>query len=524
MLRRLETAFRAFRRSWSTYSGGRWAVDEDDTNWLSSETSSGVKIGRRKAYSVSHWYRALSIISSTCAKTAIDVLDTAAGGRSRDTTHPVALLLSGAGKPNADTLKYHFVQTLTAHAVGHGGGFAYIFRDKRGRPTELLQLVPDRTFPVRENGVVKYVTTVDGEQRKLLAENVLHVHGMGWDGLTGYSVLTLAADALGSAIAKEQFGSRFFKNSATPSVVISTTKKLTDAAFKNLERSWVSMRSGLEHAHKPVILEEGSTLTPFSVNADDSQLIQAMERDPVLIANFTGVPPHMLGVKGYNSYNSLEIMSQELLDYCIDPWLHSWEGELEEKCLTEREKSDGSRQIRYRRRELIRVDFAKRYAAHRTALGGHPFRSVNEVRADEGEESVTAYDFIPSPLNMTGNPNNPNVDPATGLPVPDALSDRAALRSLIDQTTRRMVGRLVTQLERKKSGADEAAVLSENRSVMEAAFAPLCGLARAKHKASDIVSELCRSAIAAQKDGSMTTWSESTPARVVDTLCPEKTA
>jgi HK97 family phage portal protein len=524
---------RTFRRL--TRRSREWGEGDDDWT-MDLGTPSGVKLTRKKAYSVSSWYRAIQILSSTVAKTPIECLDIAGGKNLADPLHRVSLLLSGHGKPNDETLRYHFVQTLTAHAAGHGGGYAYIYRDRHGQPEELLQLRPDRTYPMRVNGKLMFFTTIGGdygdagtETLKLLAENVLHIHGLGWDGLTGYSLIQLASRALGSAVAKEEFGSRFFKNSATPSVAIKVPKKLSPAAYKNLQTSWVKLRTGLDNAHKPVILEEGAELDPFSHSAGDAQLVQAMEMDPVLVSNFTGVPPHLLGVKGYNSYNSLEIQSQDLLDYAIDPLFVPWEQEMAEKLLREREKSSGSRVVQFKRSKLVRVDFTKRYSGYRTALGGFPFRTPNEVRVEEGEQPIDGYDFIPVPLNMTsttdtppaadGGPTNPDGSPATNPdgtpPTAKQNSDAAAkaLRSLVELTAKRMVNRLHAAAVRKSS-IDE----SEHRDVILESFAPLLVLARSTHTAEAISTEMFRSLNSAIAEKQLDQWRDLTAQSLVKSI------
>ncbi len=519
-------------RSWGsgllrqlTKRGRQWGEADDDEFDLSFGTSSGVRLTRKKAYSVSSWFRAINLLSSTVAKTPIDVLNVEGGKNDPDPLHAVSLLLSGHGQPNDETLRYHFVQTLTAHAAAHGGGYAYIYRDKRGQPTELLQLRPDRTYAVRENGRLMFVTTVGGdygtsgsETLKLLGENVLHIHGLGFDGLSGYSLMQLASRALGSAIAKEEFGSRFFKNSATPSVAIKVPKKLTPKAFKHLQNSWVKLRTGLENAHKPVILEDGAELEAFSHSAGDAQLIQAMEQDPVLVSNFTGVPPHLLGVKGYNSYNSLEIQSQDLLDYAVDPLFVPWEQELCSKCLREDEKRAYTRKVEFRRRELVRVDFAKRYSGYRTALGGHPFRTPNEVRKDEGERPVEGYDFIPVPLNMSSTPDGNDEKSANpdGTPKEPSDSERKALRSLAESTIRRMCGRLHGSASRKGEFLE-----SDHRGVLQEAFEPLCILARCdgrKVTGQSISTEMLRSVGVARQENQLDQWQDTTPERLLEVL------
>lgn len=488
------------------------SIDGFGDDWLQA-TDSGEYIGRGSAYSYGAWFRAIQLVSSCVAKTNLKLWQRDNKGKwTPAQSHFAYKLLCGHGKPNDETLKYHFFQTLTAHAMGHGGGFAYIERNSLGQAVELLQLRPDRTFPIRENGRLMFVTSIGGdygsagaESRKLLAENVLHIHGLGWDGLTGYSVLELAARSIGAAIAKERFGARFFRNSATPGIVIKTPRKLSDHAMKHLKDSWESLRTGIDKAHKPIILEDEASAEAFTHNATDSQLLEAVQWDPVVIANFTGVPPFLLGVKGYQSNSTLETQSQNLLDFTIDPWFVPWEQELNDKLLRESEKAAESHQFEFERNDLIRVDSEKRAANHRSALGGYPWKKVSEVREDEGLDQEDDTDFIPSPLNMGGgggaagaaasgdnagelaselaaiksqlaelqqNSQQPS-PPLTMKQRADA--QRSAVRQLWIDTAGRMARRLITARSRN-AALTHTSMMAEHGDVLRSAFTPLCEL------------------------------------------------
>jgi HK97 family phage portal protein len=434
-------------------------VDADDggDNWF-RETDSGEVVGRHNAYTYAPWFRAINLVSSTVAKTSLCLWEQKAGKWVKAQNHFAYKLLCGHGKPNDETLRYHFMQTLTAHAMGHGGGFGYIYRDGVARANEILQLRPDRTFPVRENGRLMFVTCIGGDYGaagteivKLLAENVIHIHGLGWDGLTGYSIMELAARNLGSAIAKERFGAKFFKNSATPGVIIKTPRKLSDTAMKHLKDSWQSLRTGLEECHKPIILEDEASAEAFTHTAADSQLLESVQWDPVTISNFTGVPPHMLGVRGYNSNSTLETQSQNLIDFTIDPWFVPWEQECNDKLLRESEKSAESHYFEFERKDLIRVDSEKRASIYRAGLGGHPWMKVSEVREDEGLDDEEDTDFIPSPLNMTGGAAGDagSSDAGSGDPAGGDTEDPAELKKQIED--------LKSQLEQKSRKPRRAA-------------------------------------------------------------------
>ena len=527
MISSLRSAYNVVRRSITSYRRGRWEAT-DDGEWLESKTSSGVPINRTTAYTSSYWWRAVNLISSTVAKTPLQLHDCRGNGRKPATREPGYKLLCGNGKPNEMTLKYHFKQTLTAHALGHGGGFAYIYRDEAGRSTELLQLRPDRTHLVKENGQYLFVTCIGGdygdtnsEVIKMLPENVLHIHGLGWDGLTGYSLQEYAANTIGGALAKEHYGNSFFANSASPSVVVKTSKKMSDKAYNRLRKSWQELRTGLTHAHKPIILEDNEDVIPLSTNANDAQLVEAMERDPILIANFTSIPPYKLGVKGFNSYNSLEISSQDFLDDAIDPWFVPWEEELNDKLLTERQKASESHCFEFQRKKLVRIDHAKRMAGHRTALGGHPWAEVNEIRIDEGEDRKDGFDFIPRPLNMTGGPGAPAGDGGGDGKTSD--DERAgtlplgALRTLWRDTAARMARRIQGAVQRQ-SAVDENGLKADHGAVLRAAFGPLLELTGSEHAADDISAEMFRSVLAA---GDSKTWVDDVVPLILGEILPD---
>jgi HK97 family phage portal protein len=530
---------------------GYMPVDADDggDSWF-RETDSGEVVGRHNAYTYAPWFRAINLVSSTVAKTSLCLWEQKGGKWAKAKDHFAYKLLCGHGKPNDETLKYHFMQTLTAHAMGHGGGFAYIYRNGVAKATELLQLRPDRTFAVRENGRLMFVTSIGGDYGstgseivKMLAENVLHIHGLGWDGLTGYSVMELAARNLGSAIAKEKFGARFFRNSATPGVIIKTPRKLSDTAMKHLKESWQSLRTGLDECHKPIILEDEASAEAFTHTAADSQLLESVQWDPVTIANFTGVPPHMLGVRGYNSNSTLETQSQNLIDFTIDPWFIPWEEECNDKLLRESEKNAESHYFEFERKDLIRVDSEKRASTNRSALGGHPWKKISEVREEEGLDEEDETDFIPSPLNMQGGaaPDAGSGDDGSGdteseisnlksqieelkgqleqksrKPKRKAESGKPELRSSENQkpktengealrqlwtdTTGRMARRLATAKARNTT-ADKSTLLKEHGDTLRSAFGPLCSLSGKGdiYEPGKITERLCE-AIAAGTD------------------------
>ena len=176
----------------------------DPAAWLfeqfgATQSAAGVNVNRKTALTHDAVFRAVDLISGSVAKLPfITYKRTDDEGRGRAIDHPAYNLLKY--KPNDDMTSLIFRQTLQSHVLLTGNGYAHIKRNGAGRPLSLWPLNPDDTDAVRMNGVLWYVTKVDNEDVFIEASNMLHLRGLGFDGLTGYSVISFAADVVGLGI------------------------------------------------------------------------------------------------------------------------------------------------------------------------------------------------------------------------------------------------------------------------------------------------------------------------------------
>ncbi|MCC7423778.1 MAG: phage portal protein [Planctomycetaceae bacterium] len=472
----------------------------------STKSASGVRINRKTVLKHSAVYRGVKLIATSVAKLRLNVRigDT----KEVDRKHPAYRLLRR--KANPEMSAFNFKRLLTAHAILQGNGFAYIFRRGDGTPLELRPLAPDRTYPFREGGQLRYLTTLGGtledggEPVELDPDDVIHIQGLGWDGLNGYSLFELGNDELGLAIAGVKYGAKYFKNAAAPSVVIQFPGKLSDKAFKRLQASWQTMKAGLDNAHKPAIIDENGKVSPFAIKPADAQLIESRKLDLVSIANWLDLPVHKVGGEGRTAYGSLEQENQAFLDESLDGWLCNWESETGEKLLTEEEQETESRYIEFNRQQLVQANITQRYAAYRTALGGQPFMSANEARARENMPPVPGGDEILKPLNMGkgGQDNEPKPDPPANdgqqtddeKPADEAQRAlRAAHRQVLRDATRRMCRRLGTQMVRAATAGRLLAWMEEFRDehgeVVREALGPAEAICRIVEEDAPVVEE-----------------------------------
>lgn len=373
----------------------------------SSKSASGVRVNRETALCYSPFWRAVNLVSRDVAKLPLYIYRRNGAGKERATDHPSYKLLRW--KPNAEMTAFVFKQTITSHVLMYGNGYAYIMRNGAGDGEELMPLSPESTYPIRANGVLFYVTefTFNGrrETRKLPASDVLHIKGLGFDGLQGYSVITKMKEALGLGYGAHQYGTRYFKNNARPGVIIEHPKSLTLQAAQRLRESWNSMHQGIENAHKVAVLEEGAKVSLFGANARDAMLTDVMKFGLVDVANFFHLPVHKVGGEGRTAFASLEQENQSYLDDALDPWLVNWEEECRDKLLREREKDTDSHAVEFMRQALIRADMAARGSFYQTAVQTG-WMSRDEVRARENDNPIPDGEgskfFIPLNMKLTG--------------------------------------------------------------------------------------------------------------------------
>ena len=284
-------------------------------------------------------------------------------------------------------------QTLTAHAMLKGNGYAYIVQDADGRPLDLWILPPDDTLAVRETdketgrSQVYYLTKIGGKDYILPSHKILHIKGLGGDGLSGYSVVTyFASDGL-LTTAMRDYSKAFFQNGAWGGVVIEFPGTLTDDQFEQFKAKWNSAHAGPEKAFSPVLLEFGMKVgTCPTVTARDAQLLEARAFQLRDIANWFGVPPHKLGDNSRTAYNSIEAENSAFLSEGLDIWLVRWENECRAKMLTEEDKRNDSKVFEFQRAALLRTALTERGNYYSQAV--NRWMTLNEIRAAENLPAV----------------------------------------------------------------------------------------------------------------------------------------
>ena len=186
--------------------------------------------------------------------------------------------------------------------------------------------------------------------------DVLHVPGLGFDGLVGYSPIAMAKNAIGLAIATEEYGSKFFANGAAPSGVLEHPGTIKDPS--RIRDSWNATFGGSGNANKIAVLEEGMKYTAISISPEQAQFLETRKFQINEIARIFRVPPHMVGDLEKSSFSNIEQQSLEFVKYTLDPWVVRWEQSLSRALFTEDEKKTYF--FRFNVEGLLRGDYQSR--------------------------------------------------------------------------------------------------------------------------------------------------------------------
>jgi len=225
------------------------------------------------------------------------------------------------------------------HLLLWGNAYAQIIRDGRGKVIALYPLMPDKmTLDRTEKGEIYYLYNKDGMIYPLRNDEVLHIPGLGFDGLVGYSPIAMAKNAIGMAIATEEYGAKFFANGANPGGVLEHPGVVKDPA--RIRESWNAVYQGSGNAHRVAVLEEGMKFQSIGIPPEQAQFLETRKFQLNEIARIFRIPPHMVGDLEKSSFSNIEQQSLEFVMYTLDPWVIRWEQAIQRALFSTTEKEE----------------------------------------------------------------------------------------------------------------------------------------------------------------------------------------
>ena len=371
----------------------------DPANWLfgafgAQPTAADIIVTEKNATQITAYWAAIGTIADTLAELPIKLIQMKRNGQSKQVkSHPALPLLTLAPNPmmNAVVSK----STTQAHALSWGNGYNWIRRNAMGEPLELWPLLPVDTKPVVENKTLYFDALLDIGNTRLPATDVIHVPALSRNGIVGMSIIAEQREMLGSIIATQRFGAKFFANGAKAGGLISYPGKLRDP---EKVRKSIEAVAGGENVHGLLVLSEGPKYEQFSIPPDDAQFLQTREFGVDEIGRMFRLPLHFLNKMGQATFNNLEQMGAHFAQYTMMPWLVRWEQELTRKLLTPEEIKRGLR-FKFNLAALLRGDMKTRSEVYAKGIQ-FGWVTRNEVRGWEDLNPLDGLDDPLVPLNL----------------------------------------------------------------------------------------------------------------------------
>lgn len=358
-------------------------------------STAGKNVTERSSMQMTAVYSCVRVLAEAVAGLPLHLYKyTDSGGKDKALEHPLYFLLHD--EPNPEMTSFVFRETLMTHLLLWGNAYAQLIRNGRGEVVGIYPLMPNRVSVNRDdkgNIYYKYLRGLeDAHLNKeneviLLHSEVLHIPGLGFDGLVGYSPIAMAKNAIGMAIACEEYGAKFFANGATPGGILEHPGVVKDP--ERVRASWNSAFGGSANANKVAVLEEGMKYTPISISPNEAQFLETRKFQINEIARIFRVPPHMVGDLEKSSFSNIEQQSLEFVKYTLEPWLIRWEQSLVRSLILPGDK--GKYFIKFNVDGLLRGDYESRMNGYATARQ-NGWMSANDIRALENLDQISEED------------------------------------------------------------------------------------------------------------------------------------
>ena len=358
-------------------------------------TTSGKAVTERSAMQMTVVYSCVRILSEAVAGLPLHLYKyTDSGGKAMALDHSLYRLLHD--EPNPEMSSFVFRETLMTHLLLWGNAYAQIIRNGKNEIVALYPLMPNKMSVDRDENGRLYYTYYRGSDEAiknkefavtLQPSDVLHIPGLGFDGLVGYSPIAMAKNAIGMAIACEEYGAKFFANGAAPGGVLEHPGTIKDP--QRVRESWQSTFGGSGNANKIAVLEEGMKYTPIGISPEQAQFLETRKFQINEIARIFRVPPHMVGDLEKSSFSNIEQQSLEFVKYTLDPWVIRWEQSIQRSLLNSEEKKKYF--AKFNVEGLLRGDYQSRMNGY--AIGRqNGWMSANDIRELENLDRIPAED------------------------------------------------------------------------------------------------------------------------------------
>lgn len=351
-------------------------------------SSAGKNVNERSAMQMTAVYACVRILAESVASLPLHLYSSNEDeNKEKAKEHPLYFILHD--EPNPEMTSFIFRETLMTHLLLWGNAYAQIIRNGKGEVISIYPLMPNKMKVKRDSQSKEIIYEYYHEDGKveLTDFDVLHIPGLGFDGLMGYSPIAMAKNAIGVALATEEYGAKFFANGAQPGGVLEHPGIIKDP--ERVRNSWSQSFGGSSNSNKIAVLEEGMKYTPISISPEQAQFLETRKFQINEIARIFRVPPHMVGDLEKSSFSNIEQQSLEFVKYTLDPWVLRWEQAMNRALIPKKNKQIYF--ISFNVDGLLRGDYESRMNGYATARQ-NGWMSANDIRTLENLDLISKED------------------------------------------------------------------------------------------------------------------------------------
>lgn len=328
------------------------------------------QVTQRDALGVGAVYACVNKIAGTIASLPFNVYRVTGDRREIDRTHPAFKLLGE--EPQPQQTAFQFLETIIAHTLIYGKGYAIIQRDRAAVPVSLSIVHPDDVEAYTDENGVHFAVREFGfvDLADMFCLSCLH----------GLSPVRLHADSLGTLRNAESFAGDFFANGGQMTGILTSDTPIKAEQAAEIVKQW---RGGEQGGTK--ILPFGLNYQRISLRPDEAQYIESRKFGVIEVARIFNVPPIMIQAEEAASYQGSAAYDLFFSKHTIAPWIAKIEQEIRLKLFAPSERANFN--ASFDLRGLMRGDLASRSAYYAQMLTAGVL-NIDEVRREENRDPV----------------------------------------------------------------------------------------------------------------------------------------
>jgi len=403
------------------------------TGGRSAASKSGITITETNSLQASAVYACVRVLSESVAQLPLHIFHRMSdGSRERAVTHPLYRILNLQPNPKMSSMVWR--ETLMGHILIWGNCYSAIDRDGGNRVIALWPLRPDRmtvkNHPTDSNRIQYLYASDAGREMVFDMDNILHVPGLSFDGIRGYSVISKMREMIGLSLGAEEYAARYFGEGARPPLALIHPGTLKPEGKKNLKEAWQKAYGGLQGAHKTALLEEGIQVEKIGFPPQDSQMLETRKFQISEIARAFRVPLHMLQELDRSTFSNIEQQSLDFAKYSIGSWIRRFDEYFHIRLLN----ADPNYYTEHLTDNLLKPDIKSRYEAY--AVGRqNGWLNANEIREKENMNAMDGGDIYLAPMNLTDIKMLGQIQKVVSPPIGEA-SRRLEIRTAVNSRNR----------------------------------------------------------------------------------------